>query len=234
METLETPDGPMDSIVVRPGVPVRGGVVVIQEAFGLTDHIGRVCERFASEGFLAVAPALFHRTGAPVLAYGDFDAIKPHFAALNPQGIETDLAVALHVLDDAGLAPGQQGIVGYCMGGTLALWAGTTFDLGAAVSYYGGGVLEGRFGLPSLLDLAPSLGCPWQGHYGDLDQGIPVDQVELLRDAVAEASVPTELHRYAEAGHGFNCDARDAFHEPSSRLAWERTLGWFGQHLAAD
>jgi carboxymethylenebutenolidase len=230
-DRIDTVDGPMDLIVAAPDGSSRGGVVVVQEAFGLTPHIASVCRRLADDGWLAVAPALFHRTGAPVIEYGDLASVMPHFAEVSAAGLEVDVAAALDVLDGAGVEAGRRGIVGFCMGGTVALWAGTAFPLGAAVTFYGGGVTSGRFGLPALVDLAPSLRCPWQGHFGDLDEGIPVDQVEALRAAATTAAVDTEVHRYAGAGHGFNCDDRDAFHGPSAAQAWDRTLAWFATHL---
>jgi len=233
MPTLETADGPMDVIVARPEGPPRGGVVVVQEAFGLTDHIAQVCERLAADGWIAAAPALFHRTGSPVLAYGDLESVMPHMAELSAEGIRTDLAATFDLLGADGITARRRGVVGFCMGGTVALWAATEFALGASVTYYGGGVRAGGFGLPSLVDAAPGLRAPWQGHFGDLDGGIPVEQVEELRAAAATATVPTEVYRYAEAGHGFNCDDRDAFHEPSAAVAWARTLAWFGRQLTA-
>ena len=231
MTTIDTVDGPMEVVVARPDGDPLGGVVVVQEAFGLTPHIHDICRRLAAAGYVAAAPALFHRTGSPVLAYGDMAAVAPHFVAIDVDGLTVDLEATIELLDDEGVVPTARGVVGFCMGGTVALWAATVFDLGAAVTFYGGGVTTGRFGLPSLVELAPALRAPWQGHYGDLDTGIPVDDVESLRDATGRAAVATELHRYAHAGHGFNCDDRDAYHEPSAGAAWERTLGWFADHL---
>jgi carboxymethylenebutenolidase len=233
MRTLETPDGPMDAIVEEPTGAPRGGVVVVQEAFGLTPHIGSVTARLAADGWLAVAPALFHRTGSPQLEYGDLESIGPHFGALTSEGVMADLRTALGVFDEAGIPARGRGIVGFCMGGTVALVAGAELDLGAAVTFYGGGVTTGRFGFPPLVEVAPRLRTPWQGHFGDQDQGIPVEQVEALREAAATAPVETEVWRYAEAGHGFNCDDRDAYHEASAASAWARTLDWFGTHLEA-
>jgi carboxymethylenebutenolidase len=118
------------------------------------------------------------------------------------------------------------------MGGTVAFFAATQWHLGAAVTFYGGGISQGRFGFPSLLDIAPELQTPWLGLYGDRDQGIPVDEVESLRRVVAKAPVPTEIVRYPQAVHGFNNNDRpDAYHEPSAKDAWARTLAWFGQYL---
>ena len=231
VETVETTDGPMDVVVAEPDGPRRGGVVVVQEAFGVTPHLRDVADRLAVDGWLAVVPALFHRTGAPVLGYDDLDAVVPHMGALTADGIRADLGAALGVLGDAGVPAAACGVVGFCMGGTVALWAATELPLGAAVTFYGGGVVQGRFGFPPLVELAPRLRAPWQGHYGDLDRGIPVEQVEALRRAAAGAPVDTEVWRYEGAGHGFNCDDRDAFHAPAAAVAWARMLDWFGTHL---
>jgi carboxymethylenebutenolidase len=103
------------------------------------------------------------------------------------------------------------------------------------VTFYGGGVLEGRFGLRSLVELAPELQTPWLGLYGDLDRGILPEQVEKLRRAAGEASVPTEIVRYADADHGFNCNDRPAVFNPTAASdAWRRTLEWFDVHLQAE
>ena len=94
------------------------------------------------------------------------------------------------------------------MGGSVTLVAAADHELGAAVTFYGGGVSQGRFGFDPLVEVAPRLQTPWLGLFGDLDQGIPIDDVEALRAAAATAPVSTEVVRYAEAGHGFNCDQR--------------------------
>lgn len=232
MRTLATPDGPMDLIVAEPAGAPKGGPVVVQEAFGLTPHLHDICARLAEAGWLAVAPALYHRTGSPVLGYDEFDQVAPHFMALDPDGLANDLGAALGVLDDAGIDPDRRGVIGFCMGGTIALWAATVFELGAAVTFYGSGIASSRFGLPPLVELAPALRAPWQGHYGDEDTGIPVEQVEDLRAAAGHSAVEFELHRYPDAPHGFNCDERGSYHEPSARLAWQRSLDWFDRHLA--
>jgi carboxymethylenebutenolidase len=222
----------MPTYVATPEGAARGGIVVVQEAFGVTAHLQGVCRRLAEAGYTAVAPALFHRVGSPVLDYGDFEAVRPAMMSLTAGGIETDLDAAFAELTNRGFGSARTGIVGFCMGGTVAMFAATQWPLGAAVTFYGGGVAQGRFGFPSLLDIAAELRSPWLGLYGDRDQGIPVDEVEALRRVVAAAQVPTEIVRYPEAGHGFNCDDRpDAFHEPSATDAWRRTLAWFDEHL---
>lgn len=113
----------------------------------------------------------------------------------------------------------------------MAFLAAARRPVGAAVTFYGGGVTEGRFGMPPLVEMAADLQAPWLGLFGDLDQSIPVEDVESLRGAAAGARVQTDVVRYPEAGHGFHCDARDSYHEPSATDGWRRTLDWLQQHL---
>ncbi len=208
-----------------------GGVVVIQEAFGVTDHIEDICQRLADVGWLAVAPHIFHRTGDPVLPYGDYSQVMPHAGALTADGIVTDINAALDYIGAAGYPAEGAGAVGFCMGGTMAMMAAVECGVGAAVSFYGGGIVEGRFGFPPLVEAAPRLRAPWLGLYGDQDRSIPPEQVEALREAAARAEVPTEVVRYADAGHGFNRDGSDSYHQDSSIDAWKRTLDWFADYL---
>jgi carboxymethylenebutenolidase len=230
---IETPDGPMPAYEATPPAP-HGGIVVIQEAFGITSHIERVCERLAAAGWTAIAPALFHRQGSPVFSYDtDFSEIRTVMGTLTREGLTVDLEAALDHLESAGFSGSRRGIIGFCMGGAVSLFAGTEHRLGAAVTFYGGGVSEGRFGLPSLIDLAPSLQTPWLGAYGDQDTSISVDDVEALRAAAADAPVEVELVRYADAGHGFNCDDRPSAYDPEAAAdAWARALAFFDAHVA--
>ena len=204
-------------------------MVVVQEAFGLTAHIVEVAERFAAAGHLALAPALFHRQGSPVFAYDDLDNARQVMASLSAQGLAMDVTAALAALADEGFAPQRCAVVGFCMGGSVTLAAAVDHAVGAAVTYYGGGILQGRFGLPPLVELAPALRTPWLGLFGDLDQGIPVEQVEALRAAAARSGVDSEVVRYPDAGHGFNCDDRPAAVNPAAAAdAWRRTAAWVG------
>jgi carboxymethylenebutenolidase len=230
--SLSTPDGDMPAYVATPDGEVAGGVLVVQEAFGLTSHIESICRRLADAGHVAVAPAYFHRSGgSPVFSYGDMEAIGPVMMALTAEGIRADTDAGLAHLASLGHSGTQVGVVGFCMGGSVTLVAAVDHALGAAVTFYGGGVTQGRFGFDPLVDQAPRLQTPWLGLFGDLDQGIPIDDVEALRAAAATAEVDTEVIRYPEAGHGFNCDDRDAYHAPSATDAWARTLDWFAGHL---
>jgi carboxymethylenebutenolidase len=217
----------------EPAGAAKGAVIVIQEAFGMTDHIKDVCARVAAAGYLAVAPHVFHRTGDPLISYADMKDVVPHIMALNRTDTEADLKACFDYLSAQGFSGKQVGIVGFCMGGTIAFFAGAEWELGAAVTYYGGGIVQGRFGLPAMADLAPSLKTPWQGNFGDLDKSIPTDEVEQLREAAAKAAVTTEVNRYAEADHGFHCNDRSAYHEVSSKDAWAKTVAFFDAHIKA-
>jgi carboxymethylenebutenolidase len=232
-ETIElaTPDGPMAALRAVPDGEARGGVVVVQEAFGLTGHIERVCRALADDGWLAVAPALYHRCDEQVFGYGDFERMGPVISSLSGDAIALDVDVALAELERLGQPPGRQGVIGFCMGGGVTLATAGRLELGAAVTFYGGGIAEGRFGLPPGLESARHLRTPWLGLYGDLDAHIPVDDVEQLRTVVTEADVDAEVVRYPDADHGFHCDERPSFHAASSADAWARTLAFLGAHL---
>ncbi len=229
---VEVSGAEMALYVERPTGAPRGAVIVIQEAFGITQHIQDVCRRFASEGFLSVAPAIFHRSGDPIIDYDKMQDVIPHVMQLKAEGLEADIDATLAYLKSEGFEPKKVGIVGFCLGGSVSALIAERRTLGAAVTYYGGGITQGRFGGPPIIELAPKFKTPWLGLYGDADQSIPFTEVEMLRRAAKKASVPTDVVRYAEADHGFNCDARPtAFHAESAKDAWGRATKWLGDHL---
>lgn len=227
MIELHTSDGPMPAFESIPDGDTKGAVVVVQEAFGLTDHIADVCERFADAGWRAVAPALFHRKGSPVISYDEMQKAMGMLRTLDADELRTDFLTTFDYLERSGFDMDHTAVVGFCAGGTLAVWAGTLRELGGAVTFYGSGIRKGRFGLPNLLELAPSMKCPWIGFYGDKDKGIPVSEVEELRSAMKGRTHPAEVVRYEDAGHAFHCDARPDVYEPNSaKDSWNKTLNW--------
>ncbi|HEV3364545.1 MAG TPA: dienelactone hydrolase family protein, partial [Acidimicrobiia bacterium] len=125
--------------VHEPDGPPKGGMVLIQEAFGVNDHIEDVARRFAAEGWLTVAPHLFHRSGDPKLGYGDMSVVMPHMQALTADGVLTDVDTALDYLAEHGIRPERTGVVGFCMGGTVALVTAARRDVGAAAVERDGG-----------------------------------------------------------------------------------------------
>jgi carboxymethylenebutenolidase len=210
----------------------RGGVVVIQEAFGVNEHIEDVTRRFAAEGYHAVAPDLFHRAGGGTAPYGDFSKVLPLFEGLDDEGILADVDEAVGKLGSAGIDASRIGIVGFCFGGRVTFLVAARRRLGAAVGFYGGGIVTARFPqFPALVGEAGSLQTPWLGLFGDEDESIPVDDVEALRQALGSSPVPAEVVRYPDAGHGFHCDERPSFHAEAAGDGWRRTLDWFERHL---
>jgi carboxymethylenebutenolidase len=232
--SLTTPDGPMPVYEARPDGPARGAVVVVQEAFGVNHHIEDVTRRFAAAGYHAVAPHLFHRTGSPALGYDDFSLVMDHMRALTDTALVADVETAVAHLHGAGWSDRQIGIVGFCMGGRVTFLVAGSLGLGAAVGFYGGGIVNGRTeAMPSLLPLVTSMRTPWLGLFGDADPSIPVEEVEQLRETLNEgADVDTAIVRYPGAEHGFHCDARPSYNEEAATDAWSRALAWLDDHLA--
>jgi carboxymethylenebutenolidase len=198
------------------GVP-KGGIVVLQEIFGVNHHIRSVTTRFAQAGYLAIAPALFDRVEKNAeLRYDgvDFDRAIGLVSRTKIDDTLRDIAAAIKLASDGG----KVGIVGYCWGGTLA-WltaarlAGTT----AAVGYYGGGIA-------SNIALAPRV--PVMLHFGAHDKHIPLSDVEKVR--AGHPAVPVFVY---DADHGFNCDERASYDAPSADAARARTLDFFETSL---
>jgi carboxymethylenebutenolidase len=229
---LATPDGVMDVYEAKPDGEARGAVIVIQEAFGVNDHIQDVTRRFAAQGYRAVAPALFHRAGGGSAGYDDFSKVMPLFEGVNDDGILDDVDATIAHLEAEGFAPAQIGIVGFCFGGRVTFLVGARRTLGAAVGFYGGGIAAAG-GLPfaPLIGESSTLQTPWLGLFGDQDKGISVESVEELRTALEQAPVDADIVRYADAEHGFHCDARASYHAESAADGWRRTLEWFAGHL---
>jgi carboxymethylenebutenolidase len=209
--------------VAKPAGQPQGAVVVLQEIFGVNAHIQEVADGYAAAGYLAVAPANFHRLQAGVnLAYGDADrgtgiALKAAVEALPPPGVLQDIQAAI---DYAHAGGGKVGVVGYCWGGLLSWRAACLLKgVSAAVSYYGGGVT-------SEAESARQPKCPVIAHFADQDHWIPMDSVH----AFAAAHPETPVHVYA-ADHGFNCDHRASYDAAAAKLALERSLAFFASHL---
>jgi carboxymethylenebutenolidase len=225
MIELQAADGSwVPAYEARPLGSPKGAVVVIQEIFGVNSHIRNVVDGYAAEGYLAVAPATFHRVKPGVeLGYAETDmgkgfGYKTAVEALPAPGVMQDIQAAIaHAAQASG---GKVAIVGYCWGGLLTWRAACTLTgLSAAAPYYGGGVTTEA-------EIARQPRVPVLAHFADDDKWIPLDTVDAFKQAHPEVTV----HTYA-AHHGFNCDQRGAWHAPSAQLARERTLAFFAQHL---
>ncbi len=217
--------------VTAPAGSVRGGIIVVQEAYGVGEHIAAVTRKLAAQGYLAVAPHLYHRVAEdPVTS---FQAARPLMRTLNGQDLRFDLDDAREYLSAAGVPDDRIGLVGFCMGGTVALWAAATMPLAAVVTFYGGGISKSRWpGVPPGLESGSNLHAPWLGLYGDKDTSITVEEVEALRTTFGSSGVAATIVRYPDAGHAFATDPASPHHVPdAARDAWSRALSWFDAHL---
>ena len=200
-----------------PAGKAKGGVVVIQEIFGVNHHIRAVCDRFAAQGYAAVAPAMFDRAKADVeLGYNDADADEGMAlrASIQLEDSLKDVQAAI----DALMPAGKVGIVGYCWGGSLAFLAATRLSgLACAVGYYGGRIAGHKDEKPKV---------PTILHFGEQDEGIPMSDVEKIKAARPEVKIYTY-----PADHGFSCDERGSFEPESHEKALKVTLAFFRENL---
>ena len=199
-----------------PAGATRGGVVVVQEIFGVNDHIRRVADGYAADGYRVIAPALFDRV-RPGIELGYTDADIAEGRKIRGQ-LTFEQALADVEAARKALGGGSIGVVGYCWGGTVTWLAAARLPgFAAAASYYGGGI--GQFA-------AEHPRCAAQCHFGEKDHAIPLTEVAAVRDA----NPAVEVYTYP-AGHGFNCDARASFDAAAAKLARERTLAFFRKHI---
>lgn len=229
--TVEGADGALAVYEAAPLEP-SAGLIVLHEAFGVTDHIADVTRRAAAAGYQAVAPDLFHRGGAGVAAYGDLKAAANYFRGMSDDGVLSDIDACIAHLQASGHPLERIGVVGFCFGGRAAFLAASRRALGASVTLYGGGIVRASTFLPfpSLLDDIPTMRTPWLGLYGQEDHGIPADEVDALEAALAGAPVPHRIERYPGAGHAFHNDQLPSYHRESAVAAWAAALDWFGEH----
>ena len=199
------------------GTP-KGGMVVIQEIFGVNQHIRAVTDKLAQVGYASVAPALFDRQTKD-FECGYTPTKSPTRASSSP--IRTGMRccatpqAAINELKSAG----PVGIMGFCMGGSIAFLAACRLSgLSAAVCYYGGAIAK-------FADEQEK--CPTMMHFGETDAAIPMTDVEMIK----KKHPKDEIFTYPIAGHGFHCDERGSFHEASAKLAWQRSMDFLTKHM---
>jgi carboxymethylenebutenolidase len=213
----------------------RGAVIVVHEIFGLNPHIRDLAVRLAQSGFIALAPNLFTREGDPPKLEGsNFAPVMQFVGKISDAQLMTDLKSGIKYLQKRKDANRNVGMMGFCWGGRVAmLSAANVQELKAAVAFYG----RIRADKPtdnqpqSPLDLAAKMTVPLMGHFGEKDGGIPVADVDKLRETLKERNHPAEIFVYPNAGHAFNNNTRESYHAESAKKAWDRTLEWFEKHL---
>ncbi|WP_375393332.1 dienelactone hydrolase family protein [uncultured Sphingomonas sp.] len=213
---------PLPAYVARPKAKGRhAAVIVANEIFGVHAYIKDICRRLAREGYVAIAPDFFYRSGVNLPALTDIKAILPVVQQASVEQVDGDVRATSAWLKAQPFAkPGAIGVTGFCWGGAVAWRAAMTDpDVKAAVAWYGQ--------LKPLVARAGELHAPVLGLYGALDQGIPQTDVEAMRAALKAAGKPAEIVVYPDAPHGFHADYRDSYREADAKDGWARLLRHF-------
>jgi carboxymethylenebutenolidase len=219
-------------------MPVKGGpfpvVLVVQEIFGVHEHIKDICRRFAKLGYFAIAPELYARQG-DVSKLKSIDEIRAIVAKVPDEQVMSDLDACVEYATETGKGDVTRlGITGFCWGGRVVwLYAAHSKQLKAGVAWYGRLVGDTSELFPKHpIDVAADLKAPVLGLYAGKDQGIPLDTVEKMRQALKKSKVPAEIVVYPNAQHGFYADYRPSYGEADAQDAWAKAQAWFKQHLA--
>lgn len=218
---LRADDGhQFDAYVAQPKERPTKAVIIIQEIFGINGHIRSVADRYAADGYLAIAPALFDRVERGVELKYQSDDMQRGRDLAGKVGMDNPVRDVAAAIDYAASQIGREhvGVIGFCWGGTLAWLAATRLNVAAAVGYYGGRIAQYAGEKPT---------CPVMLHFGALDKHIPPPEIDKVRQA--HPDVP--IYVYENAGHGFNCDQRADYEPKSAALARERTLELLKRHL---
>ncbi len=220
-------------------MPATGGpfpvVLVVQEIFGVHEHMKDLCRRFAKEGYLAVAPELYARQGDPT-KFTDWKQLYAEVVSKVPDAqVMSDLDAAVAWAGKSGSGDVKRvGVTGFCWGGRITwLYCAHSPQVKAGVAWYGRLVGEASPLQPKYpIDVVADLKAPVLGLYGGKDQGIPLADVEKMRAALAAAKNPSEIVVFPEAGHGFNADYRPSYRAEDAREGWRQALAWFRKHGA--
>jgi len=220
-------------------MPAKGGpfpvVLVVQEIFGVHEHIKDVCRRFAKEGYLAVAPELYARQGDPT-KFTDYKQLFAEIVGKVPDAqVMSDLDAAVAWAGKSGSGDVKRvGVTGFCWGGRITwLYCAYSPQVKAGVAWYGRLVGEPSPLQPKYpIDVVADLKAPVLGLYGGQDQGIPLADVEKMRAALAAAKNPSEIVVFPDAPHGFNADYRPSYRAEDAREGWRQALAWFRRHGA--
>jgi carboxymethylenebutenolidase len=229
---LDTPDGKMEAYEARPkDGGARPAIIVLMEAFGLNAHIKDVTERVAREGYVAVAPDLYHREPERVVPYAELQKAIGIMNRLQDPKVMQDVGAAIsHLKSQSYVKAAAIGVTGFCMGGRFTYLGAAHHnkDIKAAVSFYGGGIPMGN---PSPLSRTREINCPIYLFFGAKDPLIPQDHVAQINKALTDDHKSFKMKVYPEAGHGFFCNERQSYHADSAKDAWENFKSFFVQHL---
>lgn len=228
--TLKVDDG--STMRAYTAIPAKNshpapGMLVFQEAFGVNSHIREIAERFCAEGFVTIAPELYHRTGQGFESgYTDFESVRPHMQAVTTEGLEADIRASFQWLkSNPAVRPDHIVSIGFCMGGRVSFLANSILPLKASASFYGGGIA------PGLIPRAADLHGPMLFFWGGLDKHIPREQTQSVAKALDEAGKPYINVDISYADHGFFCNERASYQPQAAREAQALTLAFFHNNL---
>jgi carboxymethylenebutenolidase len=219
--SLTTSDGhTLDAYKATPAGAAKGGLVVVQEIFGINGQIRRTVDHFAEQGYVTIAPGLFDRVEKGIeLGYNetDFGIGRETRGKITDEWIISDVSAAVQDIASAG----KVSVIGFCFGGYATYVAACAVEgVSAAMPFYGGGIAA------KLDDMQPK--CPTQFHFGDKDAAIPLDDLQKIKDALQDSP----MYVYDDAGHGFTCDDRDSFNPGATKRAFTRALSWMNEHAS--
>ncbi len=232
--TIKVSDGTeMQAYRTRPSAPGRyPGLMLFQEAFGVNAHIRDVAGRFAREGYVVMAPELFHRAQAGFEGrYDDFPSARRLVQTLTNEGLEADARATLEALSsDANVAAGQIACAGFCLGGRASFLANAALPVKAAISFYGGGIAPNQAG-PGLLGRSKDLHAPALLFWGLLDKHIGIEAPRAVADAMREAGKRFVNVEFSDGDHGFFCDDRASYNPAAAAQSWVLSLQFLKTHL---
>ena len=231
---IEVDGSTMDGYLTQPeGDGSHPAVVVIQEIWGVNSHIQAVTDRLPSQGYVGLAPAMFHRQGRMLTGlHEEFPPAVSRMQQCTDAGILADVNAAVSYLKSQSSVNGKIGIVGFCFGGRVSYLAACNIaDLSASVVFYGGNIGVALGDGPTPLEQTGNINCPVLGLFGEEDANPPPEFVIEIDAEMTRQGKAHEFHQYAGAGHGFHCEARGSYRPEAAQDAWAKALAWFEQNL---
>ena len=229
---ITVPVSDKTSMDVYIAIPKQGSgpfpaVMVFQEAFGVTSHIRSIADRLALQGYVAVAPELFHRTAPPGFegSYTDFQSVMPHYSALTTESMEADIKATYDCLQQqANVIKNKIGCIGFCMGGKMSMLANMVVPLSAAISYYGSLTQP-------LIDRLPELHAPQLLFWGGLDQHILHEHTESIVKALKAANKEFINVEISYGDHGFNNNDKSSYNPKAAKESWAMSMNFLENNL---
>ena len=224
----------MEGYLTRPeGDGAHPAVVVIQEIWGVNSHIQSVADRLPAQGYVGLAPAMFHRQGSMVTGlHEELDTAIGRMRVCTDDGITADVRAAIDYLKSQSYVNDRIGIVGFCFGGRVSYLAACTMsDLSASVVFYGGNIGGSLGDGASPLDQTANISCPVLGLFGVEDANPTPEDVANIDSTMTSHGKAHEFHNYDGAGHGFHCDVRGSYRAEAAQDAWAKAMAWFDKNL---